>query len=176
MRSLSFLFMLLALQFAGCSSNNIFTKNDDFISNELCGEALYGENPCAYVKDIGIHLDGNLLGSESFKVYSQYLSDRVVDMNEKFSDLNVKVKLKPFYNRIWFQQPKENSSNIEVTFLLTETPDKKFIIITFYTFSKGPFQISSYQCSASESNCVVEIMQKIIDEKIIKPITADGKQ
>lgn len=175
MRSLSFLFALLVLLLAGCSSNNMFTKDDDFISNELCGEALYGSNPCAYVKEIDVYLNGNLVGSDSFKVYSQYLSNKVVDMNEKFSDLNVKGKLKPFYKRIWFQQPKEDSSNIEVTFLLTETPDKKFIIITFYTFSKGAFQIGSYQCPESESNCVVESMQKIIDEKIVKPITANGK-
>ena len=165
--------LLLCLVVSSCKNYSV--RGDDLVSDELCGEALYGENPCAYVKEIGVPLDGHLLRRELFNAYSQYLSDRVADMNEEFSYLDVNVKFKPFYSSAWFQRPKKNDSNIEVAFLLTETPDKKFILMTFYTFSREPFHISSYQCPIGESSCVVDNMKKIIDEKIVKSITADGR-
>lgn len=146
----------------------------EIVTNDLCGGSSKSSKPCHYVKKLNFHLDGGLYGKESFNVFSKYLSERVGEMNKTFSYLGVKADFKPFTGSAWVRRPKEKDSNIELTFLLTETDDKKFIIITFYTFSKGPFYIRTVQCPSNENNCVINKMRNFIDEVVIKSVTQDG--
>lgn len=146
----------------------------DLYSNELCGVSSSKQRPCHYVKELNFHLDSNLAEEESFNTYSNYLIGRVAEMNNTFSSFNVNVKFKPSPKGAWFSKPKEKDSNIELTFLLSETIDKKFIIITFYSFSRGPFYIKTSQCSSSENDCVIKEIGKLIDEIVVKSITHNG--
>lgn len=166
--------LMLFMVLSSCSASNVLIRGDDLLSNELCGEALYGTRPCLYVKELNFHLDGSLYGDESFNSYDQYLRSRVAEMNKNFSHFGTKVNFKKFPENAWFGRPKENDSNIEVTFLLTESSDKKIILITFYTFSKGPFYIKTGQCPSNEKACVIEEMKKLIDGVVIKSMTQDG--
>ncbi len=160
------LFLIFSLVFSAYG-NEIFT-------NELCGSSSKKSRPCHYVKKLNFHLDGNLHGKELFHVLSLYLNKRVAEMNEMFSQLGVHAEYKPFTGSAWVRRPKEKDSNIELTFLLTETPDKEFIIITFYTFSKGPFYIRTSLCASKKNECVIAQMQSFIDEIVVKSIIQDG--
>lgn len=146
----------------------------DLYSNDLCGVSSSKNRPCNYVKDLNFYFDGNLYGSENYAIYSKYLDNKIIEMNNVFSKFNVKVKLKPFPKGAWFNRPGKNDSNIELTFLFTETIDKKFIIINFYSFSKGPFNIVTNQCPSDDETCVVKAMEEIIDKNVIKPMLDNG--
>lgn len=161
---------IFSFLFLSCFISLAASAGDDLNSNELCGEAAGGKSPCFYLKELNFHLDGNLYGKESYKIFSQYLNDRVVELDKTLSGSGIKVKFKPFSGSGWVHRPKEKGSNIEITFLLEETTDKKFITITFYTFSKGPFYIKTSQCPSNESACVVEEMRKFIDLIVVKSI------
>lgn len=150
------------------------TLGSDLYSNELCGVSSSKERPCHYVSELNFHLDVELSESKKIDVYTKYLNDRVVELNNKFSAYDIKVKLKSSPKGAWFSKPKEKDSNIELTFLLTETADKKFIIITFYSFSRGPFYIKTNQCSSVESHCVMEEIKNTIDVNVIKPMLDNG--
>lgn len=160
------LFLIFSLVFSAYG-NEIFT-------NELCGVSSSKNRPCNYVKELNFYFDGNLYGSENYAIYSKYLDNKIIEMNNLFSKLKVKVKLKPFPRGAWFNRPGKNGSNIELTFLFTETIDKNFIIINFYSFSKGPFNIVTNQCPSDDETCVIEAMEKIIDINVIKPMFDNG--
>jgi hypothetical protein len=59
-------------------------------------------------------------------------------------------------------------------FLFTETSDKKFILITFYTFSQFTYYINTSQCLSNDNECVIGKVRSFIDEIVIKSVTQDG--
>ena len=154
------------------SSFSVF--GSDISVNELCGGSSENSKPCHYVKDLNFHLDGDLYGKESFNIFSQYLDKRVEEINEYFYGYDIKAKHQPFTRSAWMLRPKEKDLNIEITFLFTETPDKKFILTTFYTFSRWTFYINTSQCPSGENDCVIDNMRSLIDDFVIKSVTQVG--
>lgn len=146
----------------------------EILFNEMCGATSESNKPCHYVKDLNFHLEGNLYGKESFNFYSQYLDKRVNEINEYFYSYDIQAQRRHFSRNAWMYRPKEKDSNIEITFLFTETPDKKFIITTFYTLSSSTFYISTSQCPSGENDCVVDNMRNLIDEFVIKSLAQVG--
>lgn len=167
MRILLLSFFLICFLSVSAFGHEIYT-------NELCGGTSKNNKPCHYVKELNFHLEGSVYGNESFNVFSSYLDKRVAEINEVFNRSGVKAKFKPFTGSAWVLRPKEKDSNIEMTFLFSETPDKKFIMITFYSFSKWTFYINTGQCPLSDNDCVIENMRNVIDEIVIKSMDQDG--
>jgi hypothetical protein len=153
---------------------SLSTYGNEIFTNELCGGSSKNNRPCHYVKNINFHLDNSLYGKESFSVVSKYLTERVDEMNKEFSHLGVKVNFKPFPGNSWRYRKKEKKSHVEIMFLFTETTDKKFMLITFYTFSKFTYYINTSQCPSSNNDCMIGKMRGFIDEIVIKSVTQDG--
>ncbi len=163
------IYLLICSCFLSLSAfgNEIFT-------NELCGGSSKNNRPCHYVKNINFNLDNSLYGKESFSVVSKYLTERVGEMNKEFSHLGVKVNFKPSPGNAWRYRKKEKKSDVEIIFLFTETTDKKYMLITLYTFSQLTYYINTSQCPSNDNDCVIGRMRGFIDEIVIQSVTQDG--
>lgn len=167
------LILVCAFLSVSCShSKNQVFMCDAYEVDSLCGSAYEGEPPCAYVEKLNFSISGYMSDNFTLEFSANHLKKWVADREKFFSGFNIVTTVNYRSRSGWANRPDKDDKNIEVSFSLSETPDKKHMLIAFYTFSKSEFILQSRQCQmdVEVDKCIANTFDDLLEKSVVKSI------
>jgi hypothetical protein len=145
---------------------------DDLESDELCGEAIAGTNPCLYVDKINIYVTGRLIEKDDYTYVKDYITEWVLKEGRLFESFKIKAKNRSDVGSAWSNRPGKKDGNIEVVFHLEKSKDKRSIVVVFYTFSRYASMMYVDQCDFNDrtKECLKYNVENFLNGKIVSSV------